>query len=214
MPYTPPSKHQTGNKNADRTSGHRAFSDFMTHANQSSSSVISRRKFYVGENDSYESCSDSDYDSHNRSTVNQDQTDNSSDNGSRVSNSLSPPKPTYTDWYAGSPNASMSSLIDKSSIFPLNRLLREKGHLMLKEDDTASKYRSDDENAAIKFTTSSPQSYSYALLSPNSMALRLKVLKRSLEILLERPGWLNANVREEERAIPISGEINIFADII
>ena len=205
MPYNPPSRHQTGNKNAVRTSGHRAFSDFMTHANQSSSSVMSRRKFYVGENDSYESCSDSDYDSHNRSTVNQDQTDNSSDNGSRVSNSLSPPKPTYTDWYAGSPNASMSSLIDKSSIFPLNRLLREKGHLMLKEDDTASKYRSDEENAAIKFTTSSPQSYSYALLSPNSMALRLKVLKRSLEILLERPGWLNANVREEEsqNSIPL-----------
>lgn len=206
MPYTPPSRHQTGNKNAVRTSGHRAFSEFMNHANQSSSSVISRRKFHVSENDSYESCSDSDHDSHNRSTVVQE-TDNSSDNGSKVSNSLSPPKPTYVDWYSGSPNASMSSLIDKSSMFPLNRLLREKGHLLSKADDVASKYRSDDENAAIKFTTSSPQSYSYALLSSNSMALRLKVLKRSLEILLERPEWLNANVHEEESqsAVPPPG---------
>ncbi|KAH3669325.1 hypothetical protein OGAPHI_001446 [Ogataea philodendri] len=39
----------------------------------------------------------------------------------------------------------------------------------------------------IKFTTESPQSYSYTLLAPNSLALKLSVLKRSLEILLDRP---------------------------
>ncbi|RKP29184.1 Pkinase-domain-containing protein, partial [Metschnikowia bicuspidata] len=32
--------------------------------------------------------------------------------------------------------------------------------------------------------------YSYARLSPNSLALRLNVLKRSLEILYERPDWM------------------------
>lgn len=41
------------------------------------------------------------------------------------------------------------------------------------------------------FTTESTQSYSYTPVSNNSMGMRLNVLKRSLEILLENPDWLN-----------------------
>ncbi|ODV94687.1 hypothetical protein PACTADRAFT_76304 [Pachysolen tannophilus NRRL Y-2460] len=39
----------------------------------------------------------------------------------------------------------------------------------------------------LRFPRESPQAYSYAQLSPNSLALRLNVLKRSLEIMIERP---------------------------
>lgn len=44
----------------------------------------------------------------------------------------------------------------------------------------------------LKFPVESSHSYSYAHLSPNSLALRLNVLKRSLEILKDRPGLMNA----------------------
>ncbi|KAG7724765.1 hypothetical protein KL933_004587 [Ogataea haglerorum] len=43
----------------------------------------------------------------------------------------------------------------------------------------------------VTFTTESPLSYSYTLLAPNSLALKLSVLKRSLEILLDRPELLS-----------------------
>ncbi|ODQ78913.1 hypothetical protein BABINDRAFT_38761 [Babjeviella inositovora NRRL Y-12698] len=42
----------------------------------------------------------------------------------------------------------------------------------------------------LKFPTESTHAYSYAQLSSNSLALRLNVLKRSLEILVERPDLL------------------------
>ncbi|GMM32701.1 serine/threonine protein kinase [Saccharomycopsis crataegensis] len=42
-------------------------------------------------------------------------------------------------------------------------------------------------NEILNFPTESTNAYSYAHLSPNSLALRLNVLKRSLEILIERP---------------------------
>ncbi|CAH6718735.1 serine/threonine-protein kinase Psk2p [[Candida] jaroonii] len=44
----------------------------------------------------------------------------------------------------------------------------------------------------LKFPIESSHSYSYAHLSPNSLALRLNVLKRSLEILKERPNLYNS----------------------
>ena len=44
----------------------------------------------------------------------------------------------------------------------------------------------------LKFPIESTHSYSYAHLSPNSLALRLNVLKRSLEILKDRPKLMNA----------------------
>ncbi|GMF55342.1 unnamed protein product [[Candida] boidinii] len=47
-------------------------------------------------------------------------------------------------------------------------------------------------NDTIQFATLSPQSYSYATMSPNSLNLRLKVLKRSLEILIERPDLISS----------------------
>ncbi|ODV87800.1 hypothetical protein CANARDRAFT_193364 [[Candida] arabinofermentans NRRL YB-2248] len=50
----------------------------------------------------------------------------------------------------------------------------------------------------IKFASESPQSYSYTLMSPNSLALRLNVLKRSLEILIDHPEMMptmnNSNI--------------------
>ncbi|GMG56316.1 unnamed protein product [Ambrosiozyma monospora] len=59
----------------------------------------------------------------------------------------------------------------------------------------------------MKFSTESPQSYSYTLVSPNSLALRLGVLKRSLQILIDRPEWIKikkadveARAREMEAA--------------
>lgn len=45
-------------------------------------------------------------------------------------------------------------------------------------------------NDILKFPIESSHSYSYAHLSPNSLALRLNVLKRSLEILRDRPNLI------------------------
>ncbi|KAH3679504.1 hypothetical protein WICMUC_000925 [Wickerhamomyces mucosus] len=45
----------------------------------------------------------------------------------------------------------------------------------------------------LKFPKESIQSYSYAHLSPNSLALRLSILKRSLEILIDRPELIDDN---------------------
>lgn len=45
-------------------------------------------------------------------------------------------------------------------------------------------------NDILRFPIESTHAYSYAHLSPNSLALRLNVLKRSLEILKDRPGLL------------------------
>lgn len=53
----------------------------------------------------------------------------------------------------------------------------------------------------LKFPIESSHSYSYAQLSPNSLALRLNVLKRSLEILKDRPGLMNAIDHKEIRAV-------------
>lgn len=43
----------------------------------------------------------------------------------------------------------------------------------------------------LKFPKESTHAYSYAYLSPNSLAVRLSILKRSLEILLDRPELIN-----------------------
>lgn len=45
-------------------------------------------------------------------------------------------------------------------------------------------------NEVLLFPVENSHAYSYARLSPNSLALRLNVLKRSLEILNERPDWM------------------------
>ncbi|GME75306.1 unnamed protein product [Ambrosiozyma monospora] len=50
----------------------------------------------------------------------------------------------------------------------------------------------------MKFSTESPQSYSYTLVSPNSLALRLGVLKRSLQILIDRPEWIKIKKADAE----------------
>ncbi|ODV79324.1 Pkinase-domain-containing protein, partial [Suhomyces tanzawaensis NRRL Y-17324] len=44
----------------------------------------------------------------------------------------------------------------------------------------------------LKFPIESSHAYSYAHLSPNSLALRLNVLRRSLEILKDRPGLIKS----------------------
>lgn len=50
----------------------------------------------------------------------------------------------------------------------------------------------------LLFPVENSHAYSYAHLSPNSLALRLNVLKRSLEILKERPGWVKLMKHTEE----------------
>lgn len=47
-------------------------------------------------------------------------------------------------------------------------------------------------NDILQFPIENSHAYSYAHLSPNSLALRLNVLKRSLEILKERPDWFKS----------------------
>lgn len=51
-------------------------------------------------------------------------------------------------------------------------------------------------NDILKFPIESSHSYSYAHLSPNSLSLRLNVLKRSLEILRDRPNLIQ-NLKQD-----------------
>lgn len=52
----------------------------------------------------------------------------------------------------------------------------------------------------LLFPIENSHAYSYAHLSPNSLALRLNVLKRSLEILNDRPDWFKTiNTHEESK---------------
>lgn len=199
MPYVPPSRHPTGSTGPsiqlkDKAQRQRAFTNFMEHANKSVSSVHSRHKFYLSGNDSTGSFSDSEEDEKplNRS----------------CDSLLLPPRAnhssSFTNWYTDSANQSSSSLSSNSqsqkkpATFPLNRLVKvnksSDGDI---DSELYDPNRLENENTVIAFTTTSPRSYSYALMSPNSMSLRLKVLKRSLEILLERPEWLSASVQND-----------------
>ncbi|CAK7903523.1 serine/threonine-protein kinase Psk1p [[Candida] anglica] len=54
--------------------------------------------------------------------------------------------------------------------------------------------------AILQFPIESTHAYSYAHLSPNSLALRLNVLKRSLQILKERPVLFHSIKKESERS--------------
>lgn len=52
----------------------------------------------------------------------------------------------------------------------------------------------------LLFPIENSHAYSYAHLSPNSLALRLNVLKRSLEILNDRPDWFKTiNTQEDSK---------------
>lgn len=51
----------------------------------------------------------------------------------------------------------------------------------------------------LLFPVENSHAYSYAHLSPNSLALRLNVLKRSLEILNERPDWVKLLKSSEDQ---------------
>lgn len=69
---------------------------------------------------------------------------------------------------------------------------------------SSSEGRFDDDNndkivvpSIINFPTESTHAYSYAQLSPNSLALRLNVLKRSLEILIDRPDLIMNSLDHE-----------------
>lgn len=53
-------------------------------------------------------------------------------------------------------------------------------------------------NNVLLFPIENSHAYSYAHLSPNSLALRLNVLKRSLEILNDRPDWFKTINSHEE----------------
>lgn len=56
----------------------------------------------------------------------------------------------------------------------------------------------------LKFPKESTHAYSYAHLSPNSLAVRLSILKRSLEILVDRPDLL-----QEDSDIPVAQDLNL-----
>lgn len=71
----------------------------------------------------------------------------------------------------------------------------------------------------LKFPIESSHAYSYAHLSPNSLALRLNVLKRSLEILKDRPELFksltttnSATNSPVKSSAPAGGAINIVTD--
>lgn len=53
-------------------------------------------------------------------------------------------------------------------------------------------------NDILQFPIENSHAYSYAHLSPNSLALRLNVLKRSLEILKERPDWFKSMKHDDK----------------
>ncbi|VEU22598.1 DEKNAAC103583 [Brettanomyces naardenensis] len=187
MPYNPPSRRGK----PEGESGHQAFSQFMQQANASATSLVSRRRFHE-RNDTTASSSESDSQSTDDSLV-----------LLPVPEHLSQPPPLALPLQPNSLPPDIEIEDESASTFPLNRLLAHKGPSVAQISAIHSADRQENENAAILFTTKSPQSYSYALMSPNSMALRLKVLKRSLEILLERPEWLSSNVYEgiDESAI-------------
>ncbi|QPG73726.1 hypothetical protein FOA43_001039 [Brettanomyces nanus] len=210
--------------NAGHQHGHQAFSEFMEQANNSTTSLISRRNFYLGANESTDSvssdCAKEPSDSSNGSGAQGDlQNPPNLQNPQNLRDPRDPrdsqnllffplpsPMPPQDSSDSGSPSGSASGPRSRSSsrslscspsdyestpeVFPLNRLIT-KGFSVAQNNARHSAERQQNENEAILFTTKSPQSYSYALLSPNSLALRLKVLKRSLEILLERPEWLS-----------------------
>lgn len=63
-------------------------------------------------------------------------------------------------------------------------------------------------NDILRFPIESSHAYSYAHLSPNSLALRLNVLKRSLDILKDRPALLRlVNLRTEEQNGSVSSTL-------
>lgn len=57
-------------------------------------------------------------------------------------------------------------------------------------------------NEILKFPKESTHAYSYAHLSPNSLAVRLSILKRSLEILVDHPDLLQ---KEDSDLLPDGG---------
>lgn len=73
---------------------------------------------------------------------------------------------------------------------------------LLADDLNMSKFyakqsvHSDSTQDLVDFTTESIQSYSYTPISNNSLTMRMNVLKRSMEILLENPSWLNSSVEK------------------
>lgn len=64
-----------------------------------------------------------------------------------------------------------------------------------------SKGTSSNTKDILKFPIESSHSYSYARLSPNSLALRLNVLKRSLEILKDRPDLIRSMNKENSKRL-------------
>ncbi|KAG5422336.1 FUN31 [Candida metapsilosis] len=70
--------------------------------------------------------------------------------------------------------------------------------------------RNDNLQDLLKFPSESSHAYSYAHLSPNSLALRLNVLKRSLEILKDRPELFKSITHQdhfEEEITPLQRSI-------
>ncbi|KAI5952691.1 FUN31 [Candida jiufengensis] len=61
----------------------------------------------------------------------------------------------------------------------------------------------------LKFPFESSRAYSYAHLSPNSLALRLNVLKRSLEILKDRPDLFKSITNQNEDELALNRSISI-----
>lgn len=96
-------------------------------------------------------------------------------------------------------SSNQSSLQEPS--FPFNRMMASRSPSLTNVPLPPAHL--DSENKAklaklLRFVTESSQSYSYTLMSTNSMALRLKVLKRSLEILLGNHDLLNSSLNQQQ----------------
>lgn len=78
---------------------------------------------------------------------------------------------------------------------PLKRTspMKTNHHLSLKTSAGGISKLSLNLSDILKFPRESTHAYSYAHLSPNSLAVRLSILKRSLEIFLDRPDLMDGN---------------------
>ncbi|KAI5968148.1 FUN31 [Candida margitis] len=78
------------------------------------------------------------------------------------------------------------------------------------EEATTSHQKDNNLEDLLKFPSESSHAYSYAHLSPNSLALRLNVLKRSLEILKDRPELFKSITNQdhfEQESTPLQRSI-------
>ncbi|KAL6452983.1 PSK1 Serine/threonine-protein kinase PSK1 [Candida maltosa Xu316] len=99
----------------------------------------------------------------------------------------------------------------RSSINPRQPPLRQDSPKLspITPTTTNSNNNNNEYEDILKFPIESSHAYSYAHLSPNSLALRLNVLKRSLEILKDRPELFKSLTKDKPTSsAPLSRQIS------